>query len=140
MDCILIRLLLVACCSVTVSVGESSPRRRRVCTDSRKSVYRLFLSASEIDRQMDREREREKHINKTLNKPNQKSVRRELQPNVKRYTKAPIFTPKLCWCNHKPSPVTPQPGTCVNLTRVKSQLRHLWRNRRPARLLYVPGS
>lgn len=46
MDCILIRLFLVACCSVTIFVGDSSPYRRRVCTDSKKSVYRLFLSAS----------------------------------------------------------------------------------------------
>lgn len=47
MDCIFIRLLLVACCSVTASVGISSLLLRRDCTDSRNRVYKLFLSASE---------------------------------------------------------------------------------------------
>lgn len=46
MDCILIRLLLVDCCSVMPSAGDSSRLQRRDCTDSRKSVCRLFLSAS----------------------------------------------------------------------------------------------
>lgn len=46
MDCIFMRLLLVACCSVIVSVGDSSWLQRRDCTDSRNSVYKLFLSAS----------------------------------------------------------------------------------------------
>lgn len=46
MDCILMRLLFVVCCSVTVSVGDSSWLDRRDCTDSRNSVYKLFLSAS----------------------------------------------------------------------------------------------
>lgn len=46
MDCIFMRLLLVACCSVTVSVGDESWLHRRDCTDSRNNVYKLFLSAS----------------------------------------------------------------------------------------------
>lgn len=47
MDCIFMRLLLVVCCSVTVSVGDESWLQRRDCTDSRNNVYKLFLSASE---------------------------------------------------------------------------------------------
>lgn len=46
MACIFMRLFSVAFCSITVSVGDSSWRHRRDCTDSRNSVYRLFLSAS----------------------------------------------------------------------------------------------
>lgn len=46
MACIFMRLFSVAFCSVTVSVGDSSWRHRRDCTDSRNSVYTLFLSAS----------------------------------------------------------------------------------------------
>lgn len=47
MDCIFIRVSLVACCSVRACAVKSSPCRRRDCTDSKKRVYRLFLSASE---------------------------------------------------------------------------------------------
>lgn len=47
MDCILMRVSLVACCSVRACAVASSPCRRRDWTDSRKRVYRLFLSASE---------------------------------------------------------------------------------------------
>lgn len=43
------RLFSVACCSVPVSVGDSSCRHRRDCTDSRNSVYKLFLSASAFE-------------------------------------------------------------------------------------------
>lgn len=48
-DCILIRLCLVACCSVIMSWIGSSPWRKRDCTDSRNKVYKLFLSASESE-------------------------------------------------------------------------------------------
>lgn len=48
MDCIFIRLCFVACCSVIMSGTDSSPCRRRDCTDSRNSVYKLFRSASEL--------------------------------------------------------------------------------------------
>lgn len=47
-DCIFIRFSLVACCSVRMCGVESSPCWRRNCIDSRKRVYKLFLSASEI--------------------------------------------------------------------------------------------
>lgn len=47
MDCILTRLSLAACFSVRACAMASSPCRRRDCTDSRKRVYKLFLSASE---------------------------------------------------------------------------------------------
>lgn len=45
-DCIFIRLCFVACCSVIISGTDSSPCRRRDCTDSKNSVYKLFRSAS----------------------------------------------------------------------------------------------
>lgn len=45
-DCIFMRLLVVACCWVMVSTGDSSWLHSRDCTDSRNSVYKLFLSAS----------------------------------------------------------------------------------------------
>lgn len=48
MDCIFIRLMVVACSSVTASAGLSSWLQRRDCTDSRNSVYKLFRSASEM--------------------------------------------------------------------------------------------
>lgn len=48
MDCIFIRFSLVVCCSVRMCGVESSPCWRRNCIDSRKRVYKLFLSASEI--------------------------------------------------------------------------------------------
>lgn len=47
-DCIFIRLCFVACCSVIISGTDSSPCRRRDCTDSKNSVYKLFLSASKL--------------------------------------------------------------------------------------------
>lgn len=46
MDCILMSCSLVACSSVRTCGAASSPCRSRDCTDSRKRVYRLFLSAS----------------------------------------------------------------------------------------------
>lgn len=45
-DCIFMRLLVVACCWVMVSAGDPSWLHSRDCTDSRNSVYKLFLSAS----------------------------------------------------------------------------------------------
>lgn len=51
-DCIFMRLLLVACCSLTASTGNSSWLQSRDCTDSKKSVYKLFLSASALQHKM----------------------------------------------------------------------------------------
>lgn len=45
-DCIFMRLLVVACCWWMVSAGDPSWLHSRDCTDSRNSVYKLFLSAS----------------------------------------------------------------------------------------------
>lgn len=80
MACIFMRLFSVAFCSVTVSVGDSSWRQRRDCTDSRNSVYTLFLSASAFPQLKFVFEKQKKNPNKPKSKTNLSFKKETLTP------------------------------------------------------------